>query len=180
MDKKTKSARQIKEEKVEILSEKVARAKSITFTNYHGLGANQLAQLRNQIKKSGGEFLVEKNSLIKMALTKNKLPAQTDQLTGPTAATLAYEDEIAPIKDIAKSNKDFGSPLFKFGFFGSDLLDEATLNKLSLTPSRNALEASLVGSLASPINGFVFALKANLTNLVFALNEIKNQRGGEN
>ena len=180
MDKKLKSARQIKEEKVEILSGKVARAKSITFTNYHGLDANKIAQLRNQIKKSGGEFLVEKNSLIKLALTKNKLPASSDQLIGPTAATLAYGDEIAPIKDIAKSNKDFGSPLFKFGFFGSDLLDEATLEKLSLIPSRNALEASLVSSLASPINGFVFALKTNLGNLVFALNEIKNQRGGEN
>ena len=180
MDKKLKSARQIKEEKVEILSGKVARAKSITFTNYHGLDANKIAQLRNQIKKSGGEFLVEKNSLIKLALTKNKLPASSDQLIGPTAATLAYGDEIAPIKDIAKSNKDFGSPLFKFGFFGTNLLDEATLNKLSLVPSRNALEASLVSSLASPIKGFVFALKTNLGNLVFALNEIKNQRGGEN
>src|SRR3989344_4971634 len=179
MDKKPVSARKIKEERVESFASKVAKAKTITFTNYHGLDANQIGHLRNQIKKSGGEFLVEKNSLIKLALTKNKLPASSDQLTGPTAATLAYGDEIAPIKDIAKSNKDFGSPLFKFGFFGSDLLDEATLEKLSLIPSRNALEVSLVGSLASPINGFVFVLKANLNNLVFALNEIKNQKGGE-
>ena len=171
MDKKVKSARQIKEERVESFASKVAKAKTITFTNYHGLAANQIAQLRNQIKKSGGEFLVEKNSLIKLALEKNKLKAPQQQLTGPTAAALAYEDEVAPIREIAKSNKDFGFPLFKFGFFGSDLLDSFALNQLSKIPGRDSLQASLVGSLISPICGFVNVISANIRNLVSVLDQ---------
>jgi len=112
--------------------------------------------------------------------SENKLEAPQEQLLGPTAATLAYQDEITPIKDIAKSNKDFGFPTFKFGFFGKDLLDKALLEQLSTIPARIVLEANLVGSLASPIHGFVYVLKANLNNLVCALSEIQKQKGGEN
>ena len=171
MDKKVKSARKIKEEKVESFASKVAKAKTITFTNYHGLTANQLAQLRNKIKQSGGEFLVEKNSLIKLALTRNKLRAPNGQLTGPTAATMAYSDEITPIKEIAQSNKELGFPIFKFGFFGTDLLNESNLNQLAQIPQKDILQANLVGSLASPIIGFMSVLSANLRNLVSVLDQ---------
>lgn len=171
MKKHTKSAREIKEEKVLNLTEKIQKAKTITFTNYHGLTAEQLGILRKDVKKSGGEFLVEKNSLIKLALTRNKLPAPAGQLTGPTAATFAYDDEIAPIKNIAKSNTDFNSPQFKFGFFGKDLLDDSALNQLSIIPARDTLHTNLVGSLASPIYGFVNVLSANIRNLVSVLDQ---------
>lgn len=179
MDKKAKSAREIKEDKVVSLAEKIAKAKTITFTNYHGLAANQIAELRSQIRENGGEFLVEKNSLIGLALKKNKLKVPAEQLLGPTAATIAYEDEIAPIKDLAQSNKDFGFPKFKFGFFGKDYVDESGLEKLALIPVRAQLQANLVGSLASPIHGFVYVLKANMNNLVYILSEIQKQKGGE-
>lgn len=171
MKKHTKSAREVKEEKVLSLAEKIQKAKTIIFTNYHGLTAEQLGALRKEIKKSGGEFLVEKNSLIKLALIKNKLPAPIGQLTGPTAATFAYDDEIAPIKNIAKSNTDFNSPQFKFGFFGHDLLDDSALNQLSVIPARDTLHANLVSSLASSIHGFVNVLSANIRNLVSVLDQ---------
>ena len=179
MDKTIKSAREKKEDKVASLAEKISKAKTITFSNYHGLSANQISDLRTQIKKSGGEFLVEKNSLIGLALKKNKLKVPAEQLQGPTAATIAYEDEVAPIKDIAKSNKETGLPIFKFGFFGTDYIDEEGLGKLALIPSHDVLQANLVGTLAFPIFSFVYVLKANMNNLVYALSEIQKQKGGE-
>ena len=56
--KQQKRAREIKEEKVAALVEKIGRAKSLTFANYHGLSASRIATLRAKIKASGGEFLV--------------------------------------------------------------------------------------------------------------------------
>ncbi len=170
-----KSARQIKEEKVESLAEKIKRAKTITFANYHGLKAGQIGQLRDQIKESGGEFMVEKNSLIKLALTKNRLPAPSDQLTGATAATLAYDDEIAPVRDVAKSKKDLGFPIFKFGFFGKELLEESALEKLSQIPDRNTLQASLISSLNAPINRLILSLSASTRYLVSILDQISKK-----
>lgn len=183
MDKKqNKSAREIKEEKVIALVEKFQKAKTLTFADYRGLTANQIATLRGKIKAAGGEMLVEKNTLTTLALktTGHKISKENNPdntlLTGPTATIIAYDDEIAPIKESAQSNKETGLPIFKFGFFGQDFLNSQAVESLSKIPPKNVLQAQLVGSLSSPIYGIVSVLGANLRNLVYALDQIKNQK----
>lgn len=172
MDKKTKSSKDKKREKVATLSEKIARSKSLAFAAYHGLSANQINTLRQKIKEAGGEMLVEKNTLLSRALTKNKLPVTSDQLIGPTSVIFAYDDEISPIKQIAAINKETGFPTFKFGFLGQDVLDASALEKLSTLPTKEQLRAKVVGSISSPIYGFVNVLFANMRNLVSVLDQI--------
>ena len=70
---KTITAREIKTETIKSLSEKIAKAKTIVFSDYHGLTANQISQLRNKIKNAGGELLVAKNTLISRALRISKI-----------------------------------------------------------------------------------------------------------
>lgn len=180
MKKHIKSAREIKEEKVQALIEKLGRAKTITFADYRGLTANQIALLRSKIRLSGGEMLVEKNNLIRLSLksTKHLMTEADDEkfLTGPTVTVLAYNDELAPIKEIAESNKTLGLPVFKFGFFGHDYMDTTSVEKLSKIPSREILQAKVVGALNSPIYGIVSVLSGNLKNLVYALNAIKDKK----
>lgn len=179
MKKHIKSAREIKEEKVASLTEKIEKAKTVTFADYRGLSANQIAQLRAKVKDAGGEFLVEKNNLIRLSLksTKHKIPAdQEELLTGPTAAIVAYNDEIAPIKEIAESNKILGIPTFKFGFMDETFMDFADVERLSRIPGKDVLRAKVVGSINSPLYGIVSVLSANLRNLVYALNAIKERK----
>jgi large subunit ribosomal protein L10 len=180
MDKKAKSAREIKEDKVQILTDKFNRAKTITFADYRGLTANQIAGLRSKIKESGGEMLIEKNTLISLTLkaTNHKIEKeQQSLLTGPTATIVAYSDEIAPIKEAALSAKTLGLPTFKFGFFNSDFLNAEDVDKLSRIPGRDALHAKIVGSLNAPIFGIVSVLSGNLRNLVYTLNAIREKKG---
>lgn len=172
MDKKHKSALDIKKETVSTLSGKVARAKTIAFTKYHGLTVNQLGVLRQKVKEAGGEFLVAKNSLLKRALTSNQLPVTGDQFTGPIAAVFSYEDEIAPIKAVADTKKTLGTPQFAFGFFGTKSLDMAGLENLASIPGRDVLHGKVVGTLAAPIVGIVNVLAANIRNLAIIVGEI--------
>lgn len=176
MKKIVKNARQLKKEEIENLSEKIARAKTIVFSDYQGINANQMNLLRQKIKEKGGEFLITKNSLLKIALDRNKLPIDGSQIAGATASLFAYEDELAPLKEIADNVKSSGLPKYKVGFFGHDLLDAAAIEKLSYIPGREALQAKVVGSLASPLYGIVGVLSANIRNLVYALEQIKNQK----
>ena len=184
MKKHTKSAREIKEDKVKSLEDKFQRAKTITFADYRGLTANQIGELRAKIKAVGGEMLVEKNTLIKLTLkaTKHNISKEDEAqlLTGPTATIVAYDDEIAPIKETAESNKILGIPTFKFGFFEKDFLDAASVEKLSKIPGKDVLRAKIVGSLNAPIYGIVSVLGGNLRNLVYTLNAIREQKGTTN
>ena len=185
---KAKSAREVKVETIKSLAEKVSRAKTMTFANYHGLTVNQLGQLRAKIKEAGGEFLVTKNSLMSRALQSSKLTLPTSgqavdsspasrgkQFTGPTATIFAYEDEIAPIKTAAETAKTLGTPQFKFGFFGKDFLDMAAVEALSKIPSRPELHAKVVGALSSPLYGIVGVLQANIRNLVSILDQVSKK-----
>ena len=174
---KVKSAKEIKKERVDSLVAKIKGAKSLTFAAYHGLGANQIAELRAKIKAAGGEFLVEKNTLIKLALKSANLKVPKEQLTGPTAAIIATSDEIAPIKEVTQTAKISGTPSFKFGFLQDQLLDANQLDTLSKIPGKDQLRANLVSSISSPIYGFVNVLSANLRNLVSILDQRSKMQG---
>ncbi|MCR4325156.1 MAG: 50S ribosomal protein L10 [Candidatus Curtissbacteria bacterium] len=171
MKKTTLSSREKKVESVQSLAEKVKKSKTIAFTDYRGLTVNQIKELREKIKEAGGELIVAKNSLFKRALLKNDLEIGEDQLIGPTAAVFSYEDEIAPIKNIADNAKTFGLPKFKFGFFAKDQLDENGLETLAKIPGRDVLHGQVVGAISSPLYGIVSVLSANIRNLVYVLDQ---------
>ncbi len=173
MDKhQSKKAKDFKIESVSSLDEKVRRAKTIAFVDYHGLTVSQVSILRDKIKVAGGEMTVAKNTLVKRALLKNQLPDTSSQLAGPTATVFSYEDEVAPIKAIAESIKTTGLPKFKFGFFGSNLLDSAALENLAKIPGREILQGQVVGMIAAPLKGLVNVLNANIRNLTVVLDQI--------
>lgn len=176
MDKVIKHSKDIKIEKIDELAGKVERAKSITFADYRGLTAEQFADLRRKIKTHGGEMIVTKNTLVLRALEKHGHKLSIDDLEGPTATIFAYEDEIAPIKEVAESAKLTELPKFKLGFFGHDLLTIDALNQLAKLPSKNILQGQLVSTLSSPIYGIVSVLGANISNLVYALDQIRTQK----
>ena len=176
---KAKTTRETKKETLAGLAEKIKKAKSIAFANYHGLNANHLNQLREKIKQAGGELAVTKNTLLARALesTIYQLPTTSNQLTGPTAAIFAYEDEIAPIKTSAEAFKTQGAGQFKFGFLGNDLLDSLALENLAKIPPRDVLHAKVVGALNSPIFGIVSVLSANIRNFVSVLDQASKKQG---
>src|SRR3989344_1837246 len=171
MDKVKKSNLDLKKEKVLEIAKKIEKAKTIVFANYHGLSASQITDLRETIKEEGGELIVAKNTLISRAMSINHFPVTTNQLAGPTATLLAYEDEIAPVKKTAEAAKTLGFPKFKFGFFGRDFLDMDAVENLAKILPKEVLQAKIVGSLSSPIYGIVGVLSANIRNLVYVLDQ---------
>ena len=168
-----------KEEIVIQLKEKLAGAKSVVFADYRGLTMKQLSQLRDKLREVDSEFTVTKNTLLTLAL-----PTSTSSLhlEGPIATLLAYGDEISPIKLLVKALKEAGIGKIKSGFLGSpadgEPLDEARVNQLAELPTKDELRGQTVAVLVAPLQGMVGVLQANLRNLVYALGQIRLQKGG--
>ncbi|EKD64975.1 MAG: hypothetical protein ACD_50C00229G0001 [uncultured bacterium] len=131
----------------------------------------QLSDLRDKLREVNGEFTITKNTLLERALPSTNLE-------GPTATLFAYDDEISPIKILVKALKDVALGKVKSGIMGKDILDEAIILQLATLPTKNELRAKTVGVLITPLQGMVGVLQGNLRNLVYALNQIKLQRGG--
>ena len=50
------------QQEVKNLAEKFKAMKGMIMTEYHGLSVEQISDLRNQLRKSGCEYLVVKNT----------------------------------------------------------------------------------------------------------------------
>lgn len=187
MNKKAKISanRQKKIDEVGMLRGKLEKTKVLFFADYQGLTHKQLEELRKTLKKVEAEFLVAKNRLLKIALRESKnavLEAQgvlehlEKALEKPTAAFLAYGDEIAPIKALAAFIKTAQLPKIKQGMFGGKPATDKEFQTLATIPTREVLLATLAMRLQSPIYGLHYAMRWNLQKLVIALDNVKNKK----
>ncbi|MBI2017749.1 50S ribosomal protein L10 [Candidatus Daviesbacteria bacterium] len=171
--------RQQKEELVKIIQEKLGKSTAVVFTDYKGLNMAQLSDLRKKLREQNAQFIITKNTLLKLAVPSSTFHLPPSSLEGPTATLFAYDDEISPIKILVKALKDAAIGKVKSGFLGEIALDEAKIIQLSTLPTKDELRAKTVGVLVAPLQGMVSVLNGNLRNLVYALNQIRISKGGE-
>lgn len=181
MDKVAKISpnRQRKIEAVSALQEKLQTAKAFFFTDYRGLTHKQLEDLRKSLKKVSAEFIVAKNTLLK--LTIQRLPDNAKQemesaLNNPTAALLIHGDAVNAVKTVAKFIKNFQLPKIKIGFLEDRIATADDFKKLSVLPNKEILLATLAMRMKSPLYGLHYALNWNLQRIVVALNNIREKK----
>ena len=168
-----------KQKLVENVADKLNKSKSVVFADFQGLKMSQLSNLRKSLREADAEFNVTKNTLLGISLKQAGLPQPDEIQEGQTATLFAYGDEIAPIKLLVKALKDAQTGKIKAGILNDDILDSFTIIRLANLPTKLELQAKVVGSLAAPLSGMVGVLQANLRNLVYALDQIRFSRGGE-
>lgn len=169
-----------KQELVQTLTDRVQKSSSLVFADYKGMTMSELDDLRGKLAEVSSEFNVTKNNLLKIALKNSKLEVkETSVFEGPIATLFAFGDEITPIKILTKAIKDLQKGSIKAGFINGEALDRSQVNKLAELPSKEELRSKVVGSLGAPLYGIVGVLQANLRNLVYTLDQVRLQKGGE-
>lgn len=160
--------RKERKELVAELQSRIENAKSVVFTEYHGLSASQISDLRSKLRDLGAEAGVARNKLLSIALNKDEV-----ELKGPTMTVFANEDPIAAIKvlfDFSKEHEDL--PVIKSGVVEGKVVSAKELEVLSNLPSKEQLIAQVVGGFKSPITGIVGVLGGVQRNFVYAMAEI--------
>jgi large subunit ribosomal protein L10 len=167
-------------EAVKNLKEKISRAKSIIFTDYKGLSAEDANNLRAQLKENDAEVNVSKNTLLKIALKEENVEVEQaeEHLKGPTMAVFSYQDPITPIKTISDFAKKIELPKIRAGFIEGVFRTGEQLEVISKLPSREQLLGQVVGTMKSPITGFVNVLGGSQRKLVYALSALAKKREG--
>ena len=153
----TKRVNPAKASIVSSLKDLLSKSKSVAIVDYKGLKVSQATQLRSLVKKAGGQVVIAKNTLFKIASGKSDL-----DLSGANAFVFAISDEITPLKAVANFAKKNQLPVFKSGFYGDRVLTVAEITDLASTPDAKTSAAQLV-----------FVLNWNISKLVRTLNAIK-------
>ena len=159
------------------LKDRVSKAKSVVFTDNSGLNALGQSQLREKVIAAGGEMIIAKNTLLRLALN-----AENDELMiGPTAVLLAYQDEVLPIKVLAEFAKANERPVIKGGLLGTSPLSAEQVMELAKLPNKLELLVKLMQQIQGPAYRLVRTLNGNIQKLVYVLQARgDNLRGGVN
>ncbi len=153
-----------KKAKVEELSEKFKKAKIIVLTEYRGITVEDDTKLRAQAREGGNEYCVVKNSTIQFAAKEAGIEG-LDNLEGPTAVVIGYDDYVAPAKLVNDFAKDHEFYTIKTGVMDGKMIDVKEIKKLASLPSKETLYSMLAS-----------ALLGNIRNLAVVLDQAREKQ----
>lgn len=162
-------SRERKEQIVADLTDKISRSEALIMTDYRGLSAAEINELRNELREAETGYHVVKNSLVKLALEQTRLPWEQSLFDGPTGIGFCYEDVAGSAKilvDFANESRTFS---IRGGMLGDRLIDAAQISDLAMLPSSEVLIAQVVARMQGPLVGLISVLSAPLQNLVYVL-----------
>src|SRR6476659_6563998 len=159
------------------LSEALKRSPFVLVTDYRGMKVADFSELRHRLAPAGAEVHVVKNNFLKLAMADSGFPKVDDQFAGQTAVVTG-EADVAPVAKIFKSfASEFKLAALKIGFVDRALLSTAELETLAELPSREVLQAQLLGLLLSPATRLARLLNEPAAALARLLNAKAEKEG---
>jgi len=166
----------LREKKVQIVSnlaDDLSRSTIIIATNYQGLLAKQMAELRNALAKAGVEYHVVKNTLVYRAADQAGKPQLRDIIEGPVALAFGYDDIVNTAKALNQYIKSEALSLqIRGGLLGDRILLPEEVVSLANLPTREVLISKLIGQLQAPVGTLHNILNLPLQGL---LNVLQNR-----
>lgn len=162
--------------RVDKLHKDLEGASGVYLTDFTGLSVEQITELRREFRKVDVNYIVVKNTLAKLSAEKAGFDKLLPYLKGPTGLAISKEDPIAPVKVIYEFKKSREKPAIKGAIIEGRFYDEETAEEMRKIPSRDELIGQVCFTFSAPISGFVSGLNSLLTNLVYAVNAIKEQK----
>lgn len=158
------------------LQEKLENATLVVFTDYRGLTVDEMTALRNKLRSPGVEYQVIKNTMMEFALKNSGHEDLIEHIAGPNAVIFSNEDPVGPAKSVYEFIKQYKKLEVKVGMLEGQLVEADKIKALAELPSREVLIAQVLGTMQAPITSLVYVLNANLTGLVRALDQIREQK----
>jgi len=160
---------------VDEIAEQIQSAQAIFAVDYRGLTVSQAAELRGKLRDVDARFRIVKNSLSERAADKAGAEALKPLLEGPTALALVRGDAALAAKALNESARAFNLLEFKGGVLNGETLSADDVRSIARLPSRDVLNAQLVGTIAAPISGLVRTLNALIAGVAIQLQAIADQ-----
>lgn len=165
-----------KQKVVQELQQKIEEAKLVIFTDYRGLKVQEMTDLRNRLRGPGLEYQVVKNTMTEFALQNTGHEDVIEHITGPNAVIFSNEDIVGPAKVVFDFIKQYKKMEVKVGMLDGKMLMPDSIKALADLPPKEVLIAQVLGTMQAPITSFVYVLNANMTGLVRALDQIREQK----
>jgi len=165
-----------KEDLVQDIRKRLTSSQVAVLTDYRGLTANEMTDLRRGLREAGVDFRIFKNTLTRIAAKDCNLEELNEFLTGPTAIAFGFDNPEVTAKIVSNFSKEHEALKIKGGILNGEVIPATTIKTLASLPSREELLAKLTGSLNAPIYRLVNVLSNPIRGFVNVLNQIAQSK----
>lgn len=151
----------------------------LILTDSAGMKVADVDRLRSEIYPLGGQYLVVKNRLLKIALERKGIQGLDGDCSGSTAAIVLNDEPVALAKIVKKFEKELETFKIKRGYLDGQVLDISEVKQLADIPPREVLLAQVLMCMNAPVSGFVNVLSGVLRSAVCVINAIKEKKENE-
>lgn len=165
----------IRPEKVAAVAEIVDnlnKSNAAILTDYRGLTAEEMTELRAGLREGGISFKIYKNTLATIAAREAGVGDLEEMLVGPTAIAFGFDDPIALAKLLNDFAKKHSALEIKGGLLDSQIIDAAKVQELAKLPGREQLIAQFIGMLNMPLVRLVTVLNKPVRDLAVTLGQV--------
>lgn len=149
-----------KQQVVEEVTEKFKESQAAVLVDYRGLNVAEITALRKELRDSGIDYKVYKNTLARRAVENADLSDLSENLVGPTAVAFSKDDVVAPAKILYEFSKKHDALEIKGGVIEGKVATLEQLEELSTLPDYDGLVSMFLSVLQAPIRNLAYVTKA--------------------
>ncbi len=139
-----------KEQVIEELHEKMAKAKAAIVAEPRGLNVATVTELRKKLRDAKVDYRVVKNTLAARAAKGTPVESVAEKFVGPTALVMSYDDVVTPAKLLAEFMKDRENFTIRGAIIDGKVVDAKGVQALAKLPGILELRAQIAAMIAQP------------------------------
>jgi large subunit ribosomal protein L10 len=162
---------------VEGLLARLQQSPYLIVTDYHGLKVDQFSELRTRLAGVGARYTVVKNTFLNRASREAGFPDLGDSLNGQTAIVTGDKDVSAAAKVLRTFAAESKKLSVRAGVVEKSLFTDKQIDALADLPSKEVLQAQLLGLLQTPATRLLQTLNEPASSLARLLQAHVEKQG---
>jgi len=154
----------------------LSECKAQILVDYRGLSVREITDLRKQLRQSGAELHVVKNTLYRIACGDTMPDTLEPHLNGMTAIAFVMGDEAAAAKALSDYIKQARKAEVKALMLGQQVYPAQMVDALAKLPPREVMLAQFLGALQAPLTGLVGTLSEIIGQFVRTLQAVADKK----
>jgi large subunit ribosomal protein L10 len=161
---------------IEEIRAKVGASSIVVISDFKGMPVEEMTRLRVKIRENGGELVVVKNTLARIALTDSAHDAIKNSFKENCAVAFGMHDPVALAKAVSAFAKTSKKMQVKHGSLEGKPLTADQVEALAKLPGKPELLARVLGTMNAVPTNFVSLLANTIRPLLYALKAIEEKK----
>ncbi len=166
-----------KESLVENLVEELKNSRISLIVAYQHLNAKGNLSLRDKAFEQKGKLKMLSNNLLKLILKNLNQDKELEIPSRQLAIAYGFEDEVTAAKLLSDFAKETEALEVLGGWIDGKFFSAADVKTLASLPSKETLQAQVVGRLAGLMQGLVYSLNFPLQQFAFVVKAVEASKG---